>query len=150
MPFALCLGAQLDPADFARHGLRQSLAELDLADALGVVAGYLVADDVTARDFQNVRGQRFLGKSCDSFAPLGPALVTADEIAQVVARWSGIPVAKMLEGEREKLLHLEEELGDLLPWGVDVATGVEGDAHRKDPTRVAAFIEAVRKAESAG
>ena len=42
------------------------------------------------------------------------------------------------------------DLGDLLPWGVDVATGVEGDAHRKDPARVAAFIEAVRKAESEG
>ena len=41
------------------------------------------------------------------------------------------------------------DLGDLLPWGVDVATGVEGDAHRKEPARVAAFIEAVRKAEDA-
>jgi len=49
-------------------------------EALGCVAGYLPANDVTARDFQNVRGQHFLGKSCDTFAPMGPALVTADEI----------------------------------------------------------------------
>jgi 2-keto-4-pentenoate hydratase/2-oxohepta-3-ene-1,7-dioic acid hydratase in catechol pathway len=48
--------------------------------ALDCVAGYCVANDVTARDYQNERGQRFLGKSCDTFAPLGPALVTADEI----------------------------------------------------------------------
>ena len=36
--------------------------------------------------------------------------VTEEEIAEVVSRWTGIPVSKMLEGEREKLLHLEDEL----------------------------------------
>ena len=40
------------------------------------------------------------------------------------------------------------DLGDLLPWGVDVATGVEGEAHRKDPEKVARFIQSVRAAES--
>ena len=40
-----------------------------------------------------------------------------------------------------------EDLGDLLPWGVDVATGVEGADRRKDPTRLRAFVEAVRTAE---
>ncbi len=50
------------------------------ADALAFVAAYTVANDVSARDFQNVRGQHFIGKSCDTFAPLGPALVTADEV----------------------------------------------------------------------
>ncbi len=38
-------------------------------------------------------------------------------------------------------------LGDCLPWGVDVATGVEGENQRKDPTKIAAFIEAVHRAE---
>src|SRR5919198_4267155 len=37
--------------------------------------------------------------------------VTADDIAEVVARWTGIPVTKMLESEKERLLKLEEELG---------------------------------------
>ncbi|MCU0431292.1 MAG: ATP-dependent chaperone ClpB [Cytophagaceae bacterium] len=37
--------------------------------------------------------------------------VTSENIAEIVAKWTGIPVSKMLQGEREKLLHLEEELG---------------------------------------
>jgi ATP-dependent Clp protease ATP-binding subunit ClpB len=37
--------------------------------------------------------------------------VRPEQIAEVVARWTGVPVAKMLEGEKEKLLRMEEELG---------------------------------------
>ncbi|MGV8644276.1 hypothetical protein ACV35T_33005, partial [Pseudomonas aeruginosa] len=36
--------------------------------------------------------------------------VTDEEIAEVVSKWTGIPVSKMLEGEREKLLRMEQEL----------------------------------------
>jgi phosphoribosylanthranilate isomerase len=39
-------------------------------------------------------------------------------------------------------------LGDLLPWGVDVATGVEGEDGRKDPEKMALFVAAVRNAEN--
>jgi phosphoribosylanthranilate isomerase len=42
-----------------------------------------------------------------------------------------------------------DDLGDLLPWGVDVATGVEGEAYRKDAGRMRAFVEAVRSQEKA-
>ncbi len=38
-------------------------------------------------------------------------------------------------------------VGDISPWGVDVATGVEGEGYRKDPARMRAFVEAVRRAE---
>jgi ATP-dependent Clp protease ATP-binding subunit ClpB len=38
--------------------------------------------------------------------------VDAEDIAQVISRWTGIPVSRMLEGEREKLIHMEDRLGD--------------------------------------
>jgi 2-keto-4-pentenoate hydratase/2-oxohepta-3-ene-1,7-dioic acid hydratase in catechol pathway len=57
-----------------------SARNVDPERALERVAGYCTANDVSARDFQNVRGQHFIGKSCDTFAPLGPALVTTDEV----------------------------------------------------------------------
>jgi 2-keto-4-pentenoate hydratase/2-oxohepta-3-ene-1,7-dioic acid hydratase in catechol pathway len=50
------------------------------ADAPGVIGGYLVVDDVSARDVQNRTSQWTLGKSYDTFAPIGPALVTPDEV----------------------------------------------------------------------
>lgn len=50
------------------------------ADALDFVAGYLPVNDVSARDYQERVSQWTLGKSFDSFAPMGPALVTADEV----------------------------------------------------------------------
>lgn len=51
------------------------------ADALAYVFGYTVANDVTARDLQQRHKQWYKGKGLDGFCPLGPAIVTADEIA---------------------------------------------------------------------
>jgi len=50
------------------------------ADALGHVAGYACANDVSARSLQFLSGQWLLGKAIDTFLPLGPFLVTADEV----------------------------------------------------------------------
>jgi acylpyruvate hydrolase len=50
------------------------------AEALDYVAGYSIFNDVSARDIQKRTSQWFLGKSFDTFGPLGPALVTTDEI----------------------------------------------------------------------
>jgi len=66
--------------------------------------------------------------------------VTAEEIAEVVSRWTGIPVSKMLEGEREKLLRMEEALHRRVV-GQDEAIKVVSDAIRRsraglsDPNR---------------
>ncbi|MEP7097650.1 MAG: ATP-dependent chaperone ClpB [Dokdonella sp.] len=66
--------------------------------------------------------------------------VTAEEIAEVVARWTGIPVSKMLEGEREKLLRMEDELHQRVV-GQDEAVRAVSDAIRRsraglsDPNR---------------
>jgi 2-keto-4-pentenoate hydratase/2-oxohepta-3-ene-1,7-dioic acid hydratase in catechol pathway len=49
-------------------------------DALAYVFGYTVANDVSARDLQFGDGQWVRGKSLDTFCPLGPVVVTADEI----------------------------------------------------------------------
>lgn len=49
-------------------------------DALSYVFGYTTGNDLSARDLQFRTGQWLLGKTCDHFAPIGPYLVTADEI----------------------------------------------------------------------
>lgn len=56
--------------------------------------------------------------------------VDAEDIAEVVARWTGIPVAKMLQSEREKLLHMEEELHKRVV-GQDEAIAAVSDAVRR-------------------
>ena len=72
--------------------------------------------------------------------------VTADDIAEVVSRWTGIPVTRMMQSEREKLLHLEAELHKRVV-GHDEAIQAVADAVRRsraglqDPKRpIASFI----------
>ncbi|MBR5037219.1 MAG: ATP-dependent chaperone ClpB [Prevotella sp.] len=72
--------------------------------------------------------------------------VTADDIAEVVSRWTGIPVTRMMQSEKEKLLHLEEELHKRV-IGQDEAITAVSDAVRRsraglhDPKRpIASFI----------
>jgi ATP-dependent Clp protease ATP-binding subunit ClpB len=57
--------------------------------------------------------------------------VTSEEIAAVVSRWTGVPVSRMLEGEREKLLHMEERLGKRV-IGQDKAVKAIADAVRRN------------------
>ncbi len=57
--------------------------------------------------------------------------VTANDIADVVARWTGIPISKMMQSERERLLHLEAELHKRV-IGQDIAVGAVSDAIRRN------------------
>lgn len=66
--------------------------------------------------------------------------VTSDHIAAVVSRWTGIPVDKMLEGEREKLLKMEEEIGRRVVGQADAVKAVSTAVRRaraglQDPNR---------------
>ena len=76
----------------------------------------------------------------DKQGPLTPEVVDAEQIAQVVSRWTGVPVDKMLEGEREKLLAMEDALGRRVV-GQDEALVAVSDAVRRaraglnDPNR---------------
>ena len=92
--------------------------------------------------------QRQLDSASDG-SPVGRMVreeVTADDIAEVVSRWTGIPVTRMLQSEREKLLHLEQELHRRV-IGQDEAINAVSDAVRRsraglqDPKRpIASFI----------
>jgi len=92
--------------------------------------------------------QRQLDSASDG-SPVGRMVreeVTADDIAEVVSRWTGIPVTRMMQSEREKLLHLEEELHRRV-IGQDEAIAAVSDAVRRsraglqDPKRpIASFI----------
>ena len=111
------------------------------ADALAHVFGYTVINDVTARDLQQRHGQWFKGKSLDTFCPMGPVLVTADEIPDPQAlalslRVNGqvrqqshtskmiFPVAQCIEVLSEAMTLVP---GDIIatgtPDGVGAATG---------------------------
>ena len=85
-------------------------------------------------------------KTIQSDAPLLKEEVDAEEIAEVVASWTGIPVSRLLEGEMEKLMHMEERLHQRVV-GQDEAVDVVSNAVRRaraglqDPNRpIGSFI----------
>ena len=94
--------------------------------------------------------QRQLDATNPDGSPSGNRLVreevTADDIAEVVSRWTGIPVTRMMQSEREKLLHLEEELHRRVIGQNEAITAVSDAVRRsraglQDPKRpIASFI----------
>ncbi|SKB40310.1 ATP-dependent chaperone ClpB [Sphingopyxis flava] len=86
--------------DAARSQLELAQRAGDLAKAGELSYGTIPALERQLEEAQAVSGNAMLREE-----------VTADDIAAVVSRWTGIPVDRMLEGEREKLLGMEEQLG---------------------------------------
>jgi 2-keto-4-pentenoate hydratase/2-oxohepta-3-ene-1,7-dioic acid hydratase in catechol pathway len=106
------------------------------ADAFGYVLGYTIVNDVTARDLQNRHVQWFIGKSPDTFCPMGPAIVTTDEMPDVTASWLRTHVNGDLRQEAQisslifdipSLIHTISETISLEPGDV-IATGTPAGA----------------------
>lgn len=78
------------------------------ADAMDYVAGYCVSHDVSERAFQTERaGQWTKGKSCDTFGPIGPWLVTKDEISdpQNLKMWLSVNGKMMQDGSSKTMVY---------------------------------------------
>lgn len=69
-------------------------------DAMAAVFGYTLANDISARDLQKAASQWTPGKTCDTFCPLGPAILTADEIA-----WNEMTITGYKNGQLRQTGH---------------------------------------------
>ena len=115
---------------------------VEQADALKHVAGYCVVNDVSEREYQIERGGTWdKGKGCDTFGPVGPWMVTADEIAdpQQLAMWLDVngqrrqngSTATMIFGAAELVAYVSRFMtlypGDLITTGTPpgVAMGMK-------------------------
>jgi len=114
------------------------------ADALDYVAGYCTINDVSERDFQAKRsGQWTKGKSCDTFGPTGPWMVTKDEIADVqnLAMTCDVNGKRMQNGSSKTMIftvaqiisHLSELFtlhpGDVISTGTPPGVGLGMKPH---------------------
>jgi 2-keto-4-pentenoate hydratase/2-oxohepta-3-ene-1,7-dioic acid hydratase in catechol pathway len=113
-------------------------AAIKREDALAHVAGYTVVNDVTARDLQQRHGQWFLGKSLAQATPVGPVVVTPDELVGIDER----AIRCWVNGELRQSAHLADmifsvsdaiavisrifplERGDLIAMGTPSGVGV--------------------------
>jgi 2,4-diketo-3-deoxy-L-fuconate hydrolase len=112
---------------------------IDEADALSYVAGYCVVNDVSEREFQLERGGQWdKGKGCDTFGPLGPWLVTADEVPdpQNLRLWLEVDGRRYQDGNTKTMVfgvaHLVSYLsrfmtlqpGDVISTGTPPGVGL--------------------------
>lgn len=132
--------------------------DIALADALDHVFGYTIVNDVTARDRQQRHRQWLLGKGLDTFCPMGPAVVTADEIdlanTTVECRVNGelrqkAPVADLIFDVPTLIRDLSAGMtlvpGDVIATGTPAGVGIGFDPPRflQPGDEVAATIEPI-------
>lgn len=79
------------------------------ADAFDHVYGYTIVNDMTVREIQKRHVQFFLGKSAATYCPMGPALVTRDEVADVTALW----VRTTVNGEERQAAPVSDLIFDI-------------------------------------
>ena len=131
--------------------------DIPRAEALRHVFGYTIINDVTARDLQKRHNQWFKGKSLDTFCPMGPMLVTADEIPDpqalaVSLRVNGqtrqsshtakmiFPVAQCIEVLSQGMTLLP---GDIIATGTPEGVGAATGTFLRAGDRIEAEVESI-------
>ena len=102
--------------------LGKAARDVKAADAADYIFGYTVLNDVSARDLQTGHKQWYFGKSLDGFTPMGPVLVTADEIAYPPA----LEITSRVNGElrqKSNTALLITSIGQILEEGNRTAAG---------------------------
>lgn len=108
------------------------------------VFGWTIVNDVTARDLQKRHVQWFVGKSPDTFCPMGPWIVTVDELPEIEASWlrtrvngelrQEAPIAALIFGVGKLISTLSEvmtlEPGDVIATGTGLGVGIGFDPPR--------------------
>ena len=117
--------------DELRNQAEVARRDTDLATASRLLYGEIpeVEKEIAAAEAAEAASEES-GPAVGTGRPLVGDHVTADDIAEVVAAWTGIPAGRLLQGEREKLLHAEEEIGKRL-IGQAEAVGTVADAIRR-------------------
>ncbi len=139
---AVIVGIRAEKENIDRYKMEAEKAERE--GDFGLVAEIRYGKITEAE--KNLEALKLKMKEMQGATTLLKEEVDAEDIGEVVAKWTGIPVAKMLQSEREKLLHLEEELGKRVA-GQQEAISALSDAVRRsraglqDPKRpIGSFI----------
>jgi 2-keto-4-pentenoate hydratase/2-oxohepta-3-ene-1,7-dioic acid hydratase in catechol pathway len=131
-------------------------------DARSVIAGYLVCNDVTARDWQFRSPTFTLGKSFDTHGPIGPWITTSDEIAdphalRITLELNGemrqhASTSEMIYDIYDQIAYLSEvmtlEPGDLIATGTPAGVGIAGNRFMKPGDVVRVAIEGLGAIEN--